>query len=316
MVLTTAAGSRWTMRPPADFDADLDDDGLADGAADLLAFHRGALRFCAARADVTALLALPAHYRAEQAAAHVAALTPDPSDDEEFDIVTGGAAGRPLGLGEEGALSFGALYHPWLGVRDETAREQAVRYLPPDGAVAGLVAARARERGAWVAPANSPLRDVVALAPALDAAAWARLLDLGVNLVRPLPRGFTPLSAETLADGLLRPLNVRRLMILLRRLALREGHPFAFDSNSAALRRGIEVRFEGLLTRLFERGAFAGAKPTEAFQVRADATVNPPESVDRGRLVVELRVAPSQPLAFLTVRLVQLDGTGLTAIEA
>ena len=39
-----------------------------------------------------------------------------------------------------------------------------------------------------------------------------------------------------------------------------------------------------------------------------DRTVNPPDGVDRGRLVIELRVAPSQPLAFLTVRLQQSGG--------
>jgi phage tail sheath protein FI len=222
----------------------------------------------------------------------------------------------PLNSDEERALSFGALYHPWLGVRDDTARAQAVRFLPPDGAVAGLVAARARARGAWVAPANVPLRDVVALEPPFDEAAWARLLGRGLNLVRPLPRGFAPLSAETLAGGPLRPLGARRLLILLRRLALREGNTFAFDPHSDALRRGVAARFEGLLTRLFERGAFAGARPADAFQVRADAAVNPPEAVERGHLVAELRVAPSQPLAFLTVRLVQLDGAGLTAFEA
>ena len=46
-----------------------------------------------------------------------------------------------------------------------------------------------------------------------------------------------------------------------------------------------------------------------------DDTVNPQESVDGGRLVVELRVAPSRPLAFLTVRLVQA-GAGITVQEA
>ncbi|HLA63086.1 MAG TPA: hypothetical protein VK610_01555, partial [Rhodothermales bacterium] len=229
--------ARWTMRTPADFDAD------PDAAGDLLAFHRCALRFAAARADVTAILALPAHYRTEQSAAHAGALTPDPDDDADA-FFAGSGAGWPLGLGEEGALSYGALYHPWIGVRDEAVRGQPVRFLPPDGAMAGVVAARANERGAWVAPANVTLRDVVALAPPFDEAAWARLAGVNVNLVRPLPRGFAPLGADTLADGLLRPLNVRRLMILLRRLALREGHRFAFDSNSATLRRHVEVRFE------------------------------------------------------------------------
>jgi hypothetical protein len=286
--LEPPAPPRWTMRTPEDYDA--------DGAeADLRACHHALLRLGATRGDLVALLSLPAHFRTEQTAAYAAALSPEPT-----------------GV----ARSFGAVYHPWVGVRGESGRGQRVRFLPPDGPLAGLAAARARERGAWVAPANIPLRDVVALAPTFDEEGWARLLAAGVNLVRPTPRGFTPLSAETLASGPLRPLNVRRLLILLRRLALREGHAFAFESHSAALRQRLALRFEGHLTRLFERGAFAASRPDAAFQVRADAALNPPEAVDRGRLLVEIRVAPSQPLAFLTVRLVQLDGAGLTVVEA
>lgn len=281
--------SRWIMRAPADYDA--------AAAQDLVDFQQTMLRLAAARGDLVALLALPAHYRRDEAVAHAAELARDLRDPEGS------------------ARSYGALYHPWVGVRDETGRERLVRLVPPDGAVTGMVAARALARGAWVAPANVALRDVVALGPDFDDSAWAELLDHGVNLIRPTPRGFLPLSADLLATGELRPLNVRRLLILLRRLALREGHAFAFESNSAALRRRVAMRFEQYLTRLFERGAFAGTRPTDGFEVRTDDTMNPPESVDRGRLIVELRVAPSQPLAFLTVRLVQLDGAGLLALE-
>ncbi len=66
-------------------------------------------------------------------------------------------------------------------------------------------------------------------------------------------------------------------------------------------------RFQRVLSELFVRGAFAGARPEEAYNVVVDESVNPPESLENGRFIVELRVAPSHPLAFLTVRLVQ-DG--------
>jgi hypothetical protein len=282
-----ARPARWTMDAPETFDE-------GGGPEALAAFQEAALRLAAARGEWVTLLTLPVHYRAERAVGHVAGLAPGPGTD---------------------ARSFAALYHPWLGVRDESGRTGRVRFLPPDGAVAGMAAARALARGAWVAPANVPLRDVVALEPRFDEAAWERVLAAGVNLVRPGHAGFHLMSAETLASGALRPLNVRRLLILLRRLALREGPAFAFESNSDALRRRLRLRFERFLTRMFERGAFAGSRPAEAFDVRTDAAVNPPESVDRGRLVVELRVAPSRPLAFLTVRLVQRDGAGLIVVE-
>jgi len=52
-----------------------------------------------------------------------------------------------------------------------------------------------------------------------------------------------------------------------------------------------------------------------AFQVVTDETVNTAASVERGRLIVELRVAPSVPLTFLTVRLVQSGDRRLIAEE-
>jgi phage tail sheath protein FI len=39
--------------------------------------------------------------------------------------------------------------------------------------------------------------------------------------------------------------------------------------------------------------------------VIADATVNPRQSVDQGRLIVMIQVAPSQPMEFITVQLVR-----------
>ena len=43
-----------------------------------------------------------------------------------------------------------------------------------------------------------------------------------------------------------------------------------------------------------------------AFQVVTADSLNTPQSVDDGRFIVELRVAPARPLAFLTIRLVQV----------
>jgi phage tail sheath protein FI len=39
--------------------------------------------------------------------------------------------------------------------------------------------------------------------------------------------------------------------------------------------------------------------------VVTDATLNTPQSVEQGRFIVDLKVAPSVPLTFLTVRLLQ-----------
>ena len=69
-----------------------------------------------------------------------------------------------------------------------------------------------------------------------------------------------------------------------------------------------------MLDGMFERGAFAGATPASAYQVVTDASLNTPQSVEQGRFIVELRVAPSLPMTFMTIRLVQTSERSL-AVE-
>jgi phage tail sheath protein FI len=93
--------------------------------------------------------------------------------------------------------------------------------------------------------------------------------------------------------------------MLLRRLALRVGNRYVFEPNDGSFRRGAAQAFEQLLAQMYAAGAFAGATAASAYRVVVDDTLNTRQSVDQGRFIVELRVAPSLPLTFLTVRLVQ-----------
>jgi phage tail sheath protein FI len=240
------------------------------------------------------VLGLPARHRPPDALRHAAdlrtdvrpGLLPDPP----------GSVPR-LDASELGALSRGGLWHPWL----LGAELQA-----PDGAVAGALALRARSRGAWTAAANMALPGVLALVPEPEPSALQSLLDGRVNAIRQLPGRFAALSQDTLAvDEDLRPINVRRLLDLLRRACLLHGPAYVFEPNDGLLRRSVQRGFEGLLERLFRLGAFAGRRADEAFQV---GVVSEP---DAARLTVELRVAPARPLVFLTVRLVREDAPGL-----
>jgi phage tail sheath protein FI len=190
-----------------------------------------------------------------------------------------------------------------------------VQVQPPEGAILGVYAGRALARGGWIAPANERLRDVLALRPVLGEEDWQGLLEAQVNVVRQAPRGFLALAADTLSDDPdLRPVNVRRLLILLRRLALRRGATYVFEPHSDELRRLVQRGFEAVMRELFERGAFAGATPASAFRVVTDESVNPRQSRDAGRFIVELRVAPALPLTFITLRLAQ-RGDRLVVVE-
>jgi hypothetical protein len=269
------------------------DDGL------LLRVQAAAVRMCAARADLHAVLGLPLHFRDDRALEYAARLSAELATDEPR------------------VSSYAALFHPWVVVRETSGRPDLSRWvIAPDGPVAGAIAARTLRSGAWYSPANQLLRGVIDLQPALGDGVLG-LLEGRVNPIWQQPRGFSAVDALTLHPGdELGQLHVRRLMILLRRLVTREGPAMVFRPNDDSLRRLVQREFERILGDLFVRGAFAGETHDEGYRVVADATVNTPQSIDLGRCLVELQVAPSQPLSFLTVRLVQEGGTLLAVQEA
>lgn len=266
----------WQLNPAATYQDDV-----------LLAVHSALLRMCAARGDMFAVLAMPQHYREAQAMAHSAGLK------------------SSLEGGEQNAYSFGALYHPWLIGREENDLLN-LRTNPPDGAMAGIMAMRSSERGPWISPANEPLHGVVDMAPPVLKSSRQALQDSLINLVRQEPGGFLCLCELTLSDDPdLSPINVRRLLSLLRKTALRAGSDYVFEPNSDEFRRSVQRGFEILLDGLLQRGAFAGRIARDSYQVVTDSSLNTRQAMDNGQFFVELRVAPSLPMRFLTIRLLQ-----------
>jgi hypothetical protein len=295
LVVTTLALDRWLTIPPAAY----------DGTA-LLATQLAALRMCAARGDMFAVLALPEHYRTQAATAHLQTLRAVSGEPDGFsDSASSGVSGDPI-------CGYGAVYHPWLWVTDPAA-PGAVTPAAPDGAAAGVVAGRSFARGPWIAPANQLLTGVVALDPPVPAGDWQTLLDTQLNFVRDDSEGFRWLAADTLtASPDIRPIGVRRLLQALRRYALQRGATYAFEPNSAAFRRAVADNFDELLSGMWARGAFAGATPADSFLVSTASPPNSSASIDQGILIAEIRVAPSSPLAFLTVRLLRGADGALT----
>jgi phage tail sheath protein FI len=254
------------------------------------------------------VLSLPAGYREDDAMAHLAHLDPTPGTVREQPGAALPPAVAPLDAGEDAALSFAAVYHPWMSLRIDGDDGPTVEAVPPDGGVCGRIARRALTRGAWITPANETLEAGLALDPLLSRDAEARLLARGVNVVRREARGFVIAGADTLSqDPTLRTISARRLLILLRRLVLREAVTYVFQPHDRVFRNMVVRRFETVLSDLHRRGAFAGDTPAEGFRVVGAETNNPTFSVEQGRFVVDLMVAPSEPLRFIRVRLLQTD---------
>jgi uncharacterized protein len=85
--------------------------------------------------------------------------------------------------------------------------------------------------------------------------------------------------------------------------------PLAFEANGPGVWRDMERLARGVLDRLWERGALAGATRADAYTVVCDATVNPPERADAGEVVCEVGLRPPWPAELVTVRVAIRQGS-------
>lgn len=253
------------------------------------------LDICQGRHDVLGVISLPGHFTKREILAWQAALLADTTPEDD--------------------LSYVAAYHPWIVEPDPFDRRQQ-RVVPPGGAVCGMIASRERERNVWIAPANVPIHGVGGLAPPMLEDDAVELYEAQINLLRREPDDYRAISAQTLSrDAELRQISVRRLMILLRKLAFETGMELVFENNDERLREWLQADLEALLRRMFVLGAFAGETEADSFRIVTDERVNTPQSVDRGQLIALIQVAPSQPTEFITVELRRVGGENIQARE-
>ena len=116
-------------------------------------------------------------------------------------------------------------------------------------------------------------------------------------------------------DQRYRQLSVRRLMTMLQRVLLRQMQWVVFEPNNRSLWSEIRHLLENFLRQLFIAGAFKGRNEQEAFFVRCDGELNNKQVLDAGKLIVEIGVAPAEPLEFIVVRIVR-GGDGTLAVES
>ncbi len=84
-----------------------------------------------------------------------------------------------------------------------------------------------------------------------------------------------------------------------------------FEPNDHALWARIRRNVSAFLVNEWRAGALFGARPEEAFYVKCDEETNPAESVDVGRVVCEIGIAPVKPAEFVIFRLAQFSsGSG------
>lgn len=202
--------------------------------------------------------------------------------------------------------AFVAAYHPWLRIPiDKDGRDEAV-LVNPSAVAAGMIARKELDVGITHGPANMVAVDAVDLGEPLPAGTTDRLHPIGVNVFERDRDGIRLVGARTLSlDVAYRQLSVRRLMTMIERALRRQMQWMVFEPNTERTWRDVRATLTAFLRQLHRARAFRGRSEREAFFVRCDASLNDRRRTDRGELVVEVGVAPAEPIEFIVLRIVR-----------
>lgn len=207
-----------------------------------------------------------------------------------------------------------ALYYPWITIANPLAAsgKPATIDVPPCGHIAGVFARSDSERGVHKAPANEEVRGALRAVRDLTKGEQDGLNPIGVNCIRAFPsRGIRVWGARTLSsDPAWRYVNVRRLFNMVEKSIERSTQWVVFEPNDAGLWSRVRRDVGAFLTTLWRDGMLFGDTPQQAFYVKCDEEINPPESRDLGRLIIEVGMAPVKPAEFVIFRFSQYAGGG------
>lgn len=222
------------------------------------------------------------------------------------------------------ASGFAALYYPWLMVPEPLEpgmlRSAVPRSIlvPPSGHIAGVYARNDQDVGVHNAPANTEVKGVMGLERVISDREQALINPKGVNALRIFPGdgrvlvwGARTTVPQEGSDWTY--VNVRRLMLYIEE-SIEKGIRWAlFKPNDRSLWQSLKRTISDFLERVWRDGGLAGARE-QAYQVRIDEGLNPPADIAKGRLHIEVKVAPVRPAEFIIVRIGLWDG-GAEVVE-
>jgi hypothetical protein len=197
---------------------------------------------------------------------------------------------------------FGALYWPWVKLRDNFNRVDI--WAPPSGSVMATIARSDTLSAPWFAPAgvnrgNVPNITDVFSRPTLD----ERDLMYGYrNAINPIVQfvdfdGFVIWGQKTLQrrPTALDRVNVRRLMFVIEKRIRSASRQLLFDPHDAILRE----KFVRIATSILSE--IQVGRGVNDFRVKCDTELNTPDVIDRNEMRARIGVQPIRAAEFIFI---------------
>ena len=193
--------------------------------------------------------------------------------------------------------NYAAVYYPWVKVLDTNKNKPTL--VPPSVIVPGAIAASDRIAAEWFAPAGlnrGVLGNVIEAKIRLNQAERDTLYDNKINPIATFPQtGVCIWGQKTLQERstALDRINVRRLLIALKKFIASSSKYLVFEQNTTATRN----RFLNIVNPYLE--SVQQRQGLYAFRVVMDETNNTPTVIDRNQLVGAIYLQPTKTAEFI-----------------
>lgn len=205
------------------------------------------------------------------------------------------------------ASEYAGVYYPWIQVNDPIGvGKNPKKFLPPSGYVMGAFAKMDTEVGVWRAPAgtDSQLLGVIDLEYSVSDNEQDILNPDCINCIRAFTGdGIIIWGARTLSKGEYKYIPVRRVMMFVRQSLLANLRWTVFRPNDSVLWNATTNTVFNFLSSFWSQGGLKGSSPKEAFFVVCDDTINTADTVDEGKMFVDIGICPRKPAEFVIFRL-------------
>jgi hypothetical protein len=195
--------------------------------------------------------------------------------------------------------NYAATYYPWVKVLDTAANKPVL--VPPSVIVPGAIAASDRIAAEWFAPAGlnrGVLGNVIEAKIRLNQAERDTLYEDKINPIATFPQtGVCIWGQKTLQlrSTALDRINVRRLLIALKKFIASSSRYLVFEQNTNATRN----RFLNIVNPYLE--GVQQKQGLYSFRVQMDENNNTADVVDRNQLVGAIYLQPTKTAEFIVL---------------